>query len=278
MLDTTFDTLADGSRLRLARLGSGPPLLLLHGYPDNLQIWCELAPRLADRFEVIAFDWPGMGYSDAWPGGATPTHMAQRLLRLLDHWDLASVTLIGMDMGAQPALAFAAQHPGRMRHLAVMNALVFGDDQTSWDIRILRQFGLNRRILRQFPWLVFRRAEWTFLPRGVRLPRRLRADLWRAFRRDTVRAFITKMCAGYQGTLPALPALYPAIQCPTLILWGERDRHFPPVHAQRLHRAIPSSRLHIVPRAEHWMAWYLAGELATQLKQLPERIYPISHA
>src|SRR5262245_59890704 len=62
MLATTFETDEAGHRLRLARLGSGPPLILLHGYPDNLQIWCELAPRLADRFTVIAFDWPGMGY------------------------------------------------------------------------------------------------------------------------------------------------------------------------------------------------------------------------
>src|SRR5207244_901184 len=61
MLPTTFETVAGGRRLRVARLGSGPPLLLLHGYPDNLQVWCELAPRLAESFEVIALDWPGMG-------------------------------------------------------------------------------------------------------------------------------------------------------------------------------------------------------------------------
>src|SRR5438876_3608016 len=120
MLATHFDRLPDGRRLRVARLGQGPPLALLHGYPDNLQIWCELAPRLADRFTVIAFDWPGMGYSDAWPGGTTPTHQANRLLALLDVWQLERVTLVGMDMGGQPALAFAALHPDRMERLVVM--------------------------------------------------------------------------------------------------------------------------------------------------------------
>ena len=75
MLKTSLHLLPNGQRVRVARLGSGPPLVMLHGYPDNLQIWCKLAPRLAHRFETIAFDWPGMGRSDPWPGGAAPSHM-----------------------------------------------------------------------------------------------------------------------------------------------------------------------------------------------------------
>src|SRR5262249_54913820 len=126
MLPTTTETVADGRRLRVARLGDGPPLVLLHGYPENLQIWCELAPRLACLFRVIAFGWPGLGYSDAWPGGATPSHQADRLLRLLNAWGLGRVTLVGMDMGGQPALAFAALHPERLDRLVVMNSLVLG--------------------------------------------------------------------------------------------------------------------------------------------------------
>src|SRR5437016_14306344 len=113
MLATTFEMI-QGRRLRVARVGSGPPMILLHGYPDNLQIWSELVPRLADRFEVIAFDWPGMGYSDEWAGGATPAHMSDRLLTLLNEWRIERAGIIGIDMGGQPALTFAARHPDRM--------------------------------------------------------------------------------------------------------------------------------------------------------------------
>ena len=67
MLPTSIEILEGGRKLRVARMGLGPPVLLLHGYPDNLQIWCELAPRLATSFQVIAVDWPGMGESDRWP-------------------------------------------------------------------------------------------------------------------------------------------------------------------------------------------------------------------
>ena len=266
MLHTTIETLPTGKRVRVARLGTGPPLVLLHGYPDNLQIWCELAVQLADRFEVIAFDWPGMGYSDSWPGGTTPFHMADRLLTLLDYFRLEQISLVGMDMGGQPALAFAAKHQERVRHLIVMNSLVLWDEKTSWEIRVLRKFGWNRLILRRLPRAVFRRAEMTFLPRGVKLSPDLRADLWECFRQSEVRSFIARMCAGYQGTLPRLPELYQRIDCPTLVLWGERDQHFPPAHAARLHAAIQGSVLQIIPHAEHWMAWYLADEVAKRIR------------
>jgi pimeloyl-ACP methyl ester carboxylesterase len=274
MLATTFQTLPDGKRLRVARLGSGPPLVLLHGYPDNLQIWCELAPRLADRFEVIAFDWPGMGYSDAWAGGTTPAHMADRLRRLLDAWGIERAGLVGMDMGGQPALAFAGRHPARVLGLVVMNSLVFGEARTSWEIRILRQFGWNRFILRRLPWLVFKRAEWTFLPRGVVLPPDLRADLWDSFRRPEVRRFVSRLCAGYQGTLPRLPELYAQVRCPTLVLWAGADKHFPPVHAERLHAAVGGSKLEVIPGAEHWMPWYLADDVAARIRSFAAAACP----
>ncbi len=265
MLPAAIETLADGRRVRVARLGTGAPLVLLHGYPDTLQIWSELAPRLAGRSSVIALDWPGLGQSDPWPGGATPFHMADRLKTLLDAWGLDRVDLAGLDMGGQPALAFAARHPGRIRRLVVMNSLVWWDEATSWEIRVLRRFGWNRLILRRLPGLVFRRAERTFLPRGVRLAPEVRADFWGAFRCPGVRAFLAKMCAGYQGTLPRLPELYRTISCPTLILWAGRDRHFPTAQAERLHAVIPQSVLQILPDAEHWMPWHAAAAVADRI-------------
>jgi len=266
MLSTSVEKLSSGRLLRIARLGSGPPVVLLHGYPDNLQIWSELAIRLADHFEVIAFDWPGMGYSEAWPGGTTPFHMAERLHKILDELEIERASLVGMDMGGQPALVFAATHPERMHRLVVMNSLVLWDENTSWEIDVLRKYGWNRLILRKLPRLVFWRAERTFLPRGRRLPAELRADLWKSFSRSDVRSFIARLCAGYQGTLMQLPEAYQKINCPTLVLWGEQDQHFPPNHARRLSALVPGSSLEIIPGGEHWMAWYLADTVAQSIR------------
>ena len=266
MLATSVKKLSSGRMLRIARVGSGPPVVLLHGYPDNLQIWSELAIRLADHFEVIAFDWPGMGYSEAWPGGTTPFHMAQRLHMILGELAIERATLVGMDMGGQPALVFAANYPERIDRLVVMNSLVLWDENTSWEIEVLRKYGWNRFILRNFPRLVFWRAEKTFLPCRCRLPLELRADLWESFSQSDVRLFIARLCAGYQGTLVQLPESYQKIACPTLVLWGEHDQHFPPNHAKRLCEEIPGSTLKIIPQAKHWMAWYLADEVAQSIR------------
>jgi pimeloyl-ACP methyl ester carboxylesterase len=258
--------LASGHRLRIARLGNGPPLVMLHGYPDNLQIWSELASQLSDRFEAIAFDWPGMGYSEAWSGGTTPFHLADRLEVLFDQLRLERANLVAMDMGAQPALAFAANYPKRVLRLVVMNSLVLWDEKTSWEIEVLRKYGWNRFILRNFPRIVFTRAEKTFLPSGTKLSADLRTDMWSSFRKPEVRNFIARLCAGYQGTLPRLPQLYEQIACPTLVLWGERDQHFPIEHARRLSAAIAGSSLKIIPGGEHWMAWNLVDLVAPAIK------------
>src|SRR5215217_1807520 len=253
MLPTSVVRLSSGRLLRIARMGSGPPVVLLHGYPDNLQIWSELAIRLADRFEVIAFDWPGMGYSEAWPGGTTPFHMAERLQKILDELAIERVSLVGMDMGGQPALVFAARYPERTDRLVVMNSLVMWDEDTSWEIQVLRKYGWNRFILRKFPGLVFWRAVRAFLPHGHKLPSDLRLDLWESFSQSDVRFFIARLCSGYQGTLMHLPEVYREITCPTLVLWGEDDQHFPPNHAQRLCATIPGASIKIIPKAKHWM-------------------------
>ena len=270
MLATVFEMHADSRRVRVARLGSGPPVVLLHGYPENLQIWCELVPRLAARFSVVAFDWPGMGESDEWKGGASPTHMAERLIRLMDAWGIDGATLVGSDMGAQPALVAAARWPDRVRRLCVMNSLVWWDEETSWEIAVLRRIGWNRMLLRHLPRAVWVRAERTFLPPGVRMSRELRADLWRCFRRPSVRRYIARMCAAYQGSLRRLPDEFGRIRCPTLVLWGERDRHFPPTHATRLHAAITGSTLNVVVGGEHWMAWYLPDVVADRIMAFAE--------
>ncbi|HXJ04877.1 MAG TPA: alpha/beta hydrolase [Candidatus Acidoferrum sp.] len=264
MLATETET-HGGHKLRVARLGSGPPVILLHGYPDNLQIWSELAPRLAARFKVIAFDWPGMGLSEAWTGGATPFDFARRLRTLMDSWSIERAAIIGHDMGGQPALALAAEYPPRISQLVVMNSLVIWDEKTSWEIALLRKFGWNRILLKRMPRAVFWRAIQTFLPGSFKLDAELRGDLWESFQKLEVREFVVRMCAGYQGTLPRLKQLYPSIQSPSLFLWAERDKHFPVSHAKRLAEMVPGAKLEEIPRGGHWMALNLAEEVSTRI-------------
>jgi len=266
LLDTTLEAHPAG-QLRVARLGQGEAVVLLHGYPDNLHVFSTLAPLLAVDKQVIAFDWPGLGDSDEWPGGATPVVLAKRLLTLLDAWNLPKVHLVGQDMGGQPALVFAAAYPERVQSLVIMNSLVSGDEATSWEIKWLRRFGVNKLLLRHLPRLVYWRALHTFLPfGGPGLSGPLRRELWRTFRRPAVREFVVRMCAGYEAQLPRLPERYQRVQCPTLILWGEKDKHFPPSQAHFLATQIPHAEVAILPGATHWMVLAQAQEVAARLR------------
>ena len=266
MLDTTLEPHPAG-RVRVARQGQGEAVVLLHGYPDNLQVYSELSPLLAADYQVIALDWPGLGDSDAWPGGATSVVLARHLLALLDAWGLAQVHLVGQDMGGQPALVFAAAYPERVRSLVVMNCLAGGEEATSWEIRWLRRFGVNKLLLKYLPRLVYWRALHTFLPGGrAALAPALRRELWRTFRRPAVRACVVRMCAGYEAQLPRLPARYRQVRCPTLILWGGHDKHFPVAQARFLATQIPHAQLAILPGAPHWMVLTHAAEVAARLR------------
>jgi len=262
MLETEVRLLRNGKRLRLARKGRGPAMIFLHGYPDNLQIWSPLIGFLSPDFECIALDWPGMGESDEWAGGASPKHMAERLRAILAELGFDAPTIVAMDMGGQAALEYAVLFPDHIGNLIVMNSLVFGDERTSWEIRILRRYGWNRWILRNLPKVIFYRAQKTFLSSGAILPPEITMEFWHSFRRENVRQFISKMCAGYEGSLPALASRYKEIRCRTLIMWGERDKHFPVEHAHRLQSAMPKAELEILSGAGHWMAWQDAARIA----------------
>lgn len=257
MLPVRFDVVA-GKRVRYFRSGEGegPPIVFLHGYPDNLQMWSAVAPLLAG-FEVIAFDWPGMGASEVWSGGATPFHNADRLLALLDHWRISRTALVGIDMGGQPALVAAAQHPDRVSHLILSGSLLQWDAPTSFDIALLRRFRLNQLFLKRFPHAVFRRAVSSSVPQ---IDHDVRSDFWEHFRRPLVRDFIVRMCAGYQGTLSKLPR---HVAMAVLCLWGGRDRHFPPLHAQWVHGAS----VEIVADGWHWLPLQMPREFAAAVQE-----------
>jgi pimeloyl-ACP methyl ester carboxylesterase len=255
-----------GRQLRIARLGNGPPLILLHGYPDTLQVWHRLADQLKDSFQVIAFDWPGMGYSDPWPGGATPFHMADRVVTLLDLWKIKSAYIAGIDMGGQPAAALAIRHPARVRSLIVMNSLLQWNAATSWEIAILRRFKWNRFALQRFPGLVFNHAIRTFLPHGETLDDAVRSDMWECFKHPHIREYIVRMCAAFEGSLPQLAAEYSRLQVPTLLLWAEHDKHFPVQHAKSVELAAASVQVRIVPGAHHWMPLSMSSLIANYIR------------
>ncbi len=137
---------ADGVTLR-AVVGprTGPPLLLLHGYPQTLAIWHRVAPALAERFTVVATDLRGYGDSSKPPGGERHAAYSKRTMAADQVAAMASLgfgefLLAGHDRGGRVAHRLALDHPGRVRRLAVLDIVPTRDMYLLADDKFARAY------------------------------------------------------------------------------------------------------------------------------------------
>lgn len=110
----------NGVELHYRRSGSGPPLVLLHGWPQHSLMWHAIVPPLSERFDVIAPDQRGAGASSITASGYDKTNMAKNLAGLLDALEVETVDIAAYDLGAGVGAAFARDYPERVRRLAVI--------------------------------------------------------------------------------------------------------------------------------------------------------------
>lgn len=115
-----------GARIHLAHGGSGPPLLLLHGYPQTHLMWHRLIPQLVTRFEVICPDLRGYGDSSKPPGASDHANyskraMAQDMVAVMTALGHRRFHVAGHDRGARVAHRMALDHPTAVERLCVMD-------------------------------------------------------------------------------------------------------------------------------------------------------------
>jgi pimeloyl-ACP methyl ester carboxylesterase len=115
------EVLAGGVRLHVAEAGSGPPLILLHGWPQHWWCWRELLPRLAEDYHVLAVDLRGWGWSEAPPGDYAKGTFAEDIHALLDGEGLERVRLLGHDWGAYTAFLLALRQPERIERMVTLD-------------------------------------------------------------------------------------------------------------------------------------------------------------
>ena len=103
----------DGVRIHVAQAGSGPPLALLHGWPQNWWAWRKLIPSLARDHRVICPDLRGFGWSDAPPGSYEKERFAADLLGVLDALEVERAGLVGVDWGGFAGFLACLRAPER---------------------------------------------------------------------------------------------------------------------------------------------------------------------
>ncbi len=114
------------AEIHLVRGGSGPPVLLVHGYPQNHVMWHKVAPTLAEQFTVIAPDMRGYGASSKPPAGDDHTGyskrtMARDLVEVMRASGFERFAVVGHDRGARVGHRMALDHRNRVERLAVLD-------------------------------------------------------------------------------------------------------------------------------------------------------------
>lgn len=173
----------NGVRLRYEVVGSGDPLVLVHGSWGDHHNWDELAPLLGDRFEVITYDRRGHSESESPAGQGRVTDDVADLAALVEHLGHGPVHVVGNSFGGSIALRFAAQHPHLVRTLSVHEPpliMLLADDPVAQPflagfgeriegVVAMLSAGENARAAEQFvEQIALGPGQWELLPPPVR--------------------------------------------------------------------------------------------------------------
>jgi len=235
-----------------------PTLLLLHGFPTSSHMFRDLIPALADRYHVVAPDYPGFGYSDAPPADQFEysfDHLARLIEQFTEQLQLSSYSLYVMDYGAPVGFRLAAAHPERIDTIIVQNGNAYaeGFDNPFWDsIKAYwrDQTEENRNALRGL--LTLDATKWQYTD-GVRDLSKISPDTWGHVQplldRPGNQEIQLDLFLSYGSNPPLYPewqAYFRKHQPPMLIVWGKNDQIFPPAGAHPYLRDLPNAELHLL--------------------------------
>jgi pimeloyl-ACP methyl ester carboxylesterase len=244
--------LAQGT-IRYRELGTGAPIVLVHGLLTNGELWREVAPKLAEEFRVIVPDWPLGSHAVALNPGVdrSPLGMAQIITDFLAELDLEDVTLVGNDTGGALCQIVVTNSPERIGRLVLTPCDAYENflPPAFRPLQILAHVpgapfvltqSMRSRFARRLPiaygWVTKRAddaltASWLA---PALSSREIRGDL---------AAFLRGISKRY--TLAAAER-FGEFAKPVLIAWAPEDRFFGMRYAERLVAAFPDARLELI--------------------------------
>lgn len=151
----------DGARIYYETEGSGPPVMLIHGFGEDSAIWRYQRAFLKAHFRLIIPDLPGSGRSDLLP--ISPEQLpsaieiyADCMQRVLEKEGIEQCTMLGHSMGGYVALAFAHYNPGRLNGLGLVHSTAFADNEEKKETRrkgiaFIQRYGAHEFLKQSIP-------------------------------------------------------------------------------------------------------------------------------
>jgi pimeloyl-ACP methyl ester carboxylesterase len=222
---------ANGIRQHYLEAGDGPPVVLLHGFPETNYAWRFQVPELARHYRVIAPDLRGYGETDKPAAGYDKRTMANDLRELLRVLDVPKIALVGHDRGARVATRFAKDHPELVDRLVVMDNVPTRIVSREFNARLAKSYWFF--IFNQVPdlpealiagredlWLRHLFSDWCYNPLAISGEA---FDTYvEAYRRPgALRGAMSDYRAIGEDVEQDQADADIKIACPTLALWGE---------------------------------------------------------
>jgi pimeloyl-ACP methyl ester carboxylesterase len=246
--------------------GKGPPLILLHGWPQHSLMWHTIGPILANHFTVIAPDQRGAGMSSIPTGGYDKTTMARDIIGLADALGLKSFYLAGYDLGAGTAAAIGRDHPQRVRRIAFMEFGLAGfgyelfmNPSPDWNVNANWHLALFT-VPDVAVWLMSGRERellaWFFYHFAYSGNAGVSTDHLETYVREiskpgALRAGISYYAAVWQDSKDNAVIRQRPLPMPALALGGESSAG---AYGERLWKAVaPNLVAKTIPKAGHWL-------------------------
>ena len=233
-------------------------ILLLHGFPTSSHMFRNLIPRLSDRFNLVAPDYPGFG-SSSMPGVDEWDYTFDNIADVMDHFTeklgLHRYSLYVMDYGAPVGFRMAAKHPQRIESLIIQNGNAYDEGlREFWDpIKAYwkKKTKKNTAALRD-SLLTIEATKWQYT-NGVRNVETIAPENWfndqYLLDRPGNKDIQLQLFYDYGSNPPLYPewqAYFRQYQPPTLIVWGKNDTIFPEEGAHPYKRDLKNIDFHIL--------------------------------
>jgi pimeloyl-ACP methyl ester carboxylesterase len=224
-----YATLADGTRLRYVKAGSGPALILLHTVRTQLDHFQLVIPKLVHAFTVFAIDMPGMGWSDITPGASYAEPALRRaIVEFVKTLDLDDVTLAGESMGATVSLTVSTELEDRVRRILAFNTYDYSEGVSRAN-RVASIYIGGARLSAIGPLVTKMENKPTLgivlrggLVDGSKLPNHYLAELRRVGRRHGYPRVAREVYRNVDSMIAAR-ALYGRVTAPVTLIYGDHD-------------------------------------------------------
>ncbi|HEY9604155.1 MAG TPA: alpha/beta hydrolase [Allocoleopsis sp.] len=287
---TTYRTVSiDGLEIFYREAGSrdNPTILLLHGFPTSSHMFRNLIPALADRFHLVAPDYPGYGNSSM-PTVDEFDYTFDRLAEIMEKFiaaiDLKKYSLYVMDYGAPIGYRIAAKYPERVQALIVQNGNAYEEGlREFWEpIKAYWQERSPENAEKLKYLFTLEATKWQYT-NGVRNLEAISPDTWTIDQHFLDRPGNEEIQLALFYSYGTNPPLYPQwqeyfrqYQPPTLIVWGKNDYIFPAEGAYPYQRDLKDVEFHLLDTGHFALeeegdaiANYIGQFLASRLQPIP---------